>query len=154
MTPYAAFPLLMTWLVGCNGPVKIDDVIATVSADIATVVTVSWTTDVPSSGYVVYGRSGLSNESTRSDNGKKHSVTLIGLDPDTTYTFQIVVPDPQAGDSTSKEEDFTTDPLPFPRSGRKGTRRMAIAWRCRSSLETTNPFLPFSMRMGITSGTF
>jgi len=98
-------------LAGCGQPVQISDVQATPSPDIVTVVTVSWTTDTASTGYVAYGPDGdLSLSTGLSASGTEHSVALVGLSPDTAYSYQVVVPGEE--ESLSKTEELTTELLP------------------------------------------
>lgn len=76
-------------------------------------VRISWRTDKPTSGMVVYG-TGRSLD-RRSDSGRtgnyatEHYVTLSGLSGGTSYRFQIQAVD-QAGNTAMHEGNFTTSP--------------------------------------------
>lgn len=89
------------------------DVEAEVSGDIETVVSVSWTTDVPSVGYVEYGptKEMEFNTPLESKATKRHSVSLLGLDSDTRYHYRVVTWDGDQG-SASTIETLRTGDLP------------------------------------------
>jgi hypothetical protein len=73
----------------------IDDVAATVSEQITTVVTVTWSTPEPSVGYVEYGPTedlGLSTPVSE-DETTNHSQLLLGLTANTPYYYRVVAGD-------------------------------------------------------------
>jgi hypothetical protein len=76
---------------------------AHVSDQISTVVTVRWTTEQPSIGYVEYGptREMEFNTPIEADETREHSQVLYGLKPDTEYYFRAVTWD---GDDAGASE--------------------------------------------------
>jgi hypothetical protein len=91
----------------------IDDIAATVSEEITTVVTVTWSTPEDSRGYVEYGptrdlgfETPLSEESSR-----EHSQLLLGLTADTPYYYRVVV-DEGSDEKKSAIKDVRTGYLP------------------------------------------
>ena len=81
-----------------DASVTIGDVTAEVSPVIPTVVTVTWTTDVASVGYVRFG-DGLTTP-TESVAATEHSAVLLGLHMQTAVDYQVVV-QAEEGDITS-----------------------------------------------------
>jgi hypothetical protein len=69
------------------------DVAAETTESISTVVNVRWTTDEPSVGYVQYGTTEAMEQTTpfEADTAKRHSVSLLGLEPETRYYYRVVV---------------------------------------------------------------
>ncbi len=69
-----------------------DGVAATPSSQVATVVDVTWTTTVPSVGYVEYGATPEYGMNTPLEVAPTttHSVPLLGLDADTEYFYRVV----------------------------------------------------------------
>jgi len=90
------------------------NVTAEVSERIATVVTVSWTTEEASIGYVAYGVDGELDRNTplETEETTEHELTLFGLKSDTEYQFRVITWD---GDdaAASDVETIRTDPLPI-----------------------------------------
>lgn len=95
--------LLALW--GCGDsaePIRPTQVEAEVSEEVATVVTVRWTTERPTIGYVEYGPTEDFGEETpiEVDPSRRHSVNLLGLRSDTEYHYRVVIWDgDQAGAS-------------------------------------------------------
>lgn len=79
------------------------DVVARLSEQIPTVVSVSWTTEEPTVGYVEYGAEGALDWSTpfETEPSRTHSVALLGLRADTTYRYRVVTWD---GDDAGASE--------------------------------------------------
>ncbi len=97
---------------GCN-KVKISDVEAEVSPDIPTVVTVRWTTNTETVGYVAFGPQGdLSLQThTELEPATEHELHLVGLTANTEAEYQVVVVE-EDGETTSEVESVTTGNLP------------------------------------------
>lgn len=74
------------------------DITAEVSPEIATVVTVRWTTPEPTAGYVEYGPTEALGSITPLDDGAstEHARTLLGLKADTLYHYRVVSQDGSA----------------------------------------------------------
>lgn len=70
------------------------DVAATVAAAIPTVVTVTWTTDAPTTGHVEFGLAGAFDRSTPVRPGAaattEHSAVLVGLPASTEVSYRVV----------------------------------------------------------------
>lgn len=84
-------PVEMALLPAATNP-KIGDVLVTNRRDVA--LTVVWRTDRPSDGWVEYGPTDELGQVAYDGRGKKvvsavHSVTLSGLQPETTYVFKV-----------------------------------------------------------------
>ena len=72
-------------------PVAPRAVTASVADEVPTLVSVSWSTDVPSIGYVEYGNGELTTLTTPfTPEATSHSLELRGLLPDTHYDFRVV----------------------------------------------------------------
>ncbi len=70
---------------------------------------ISWHTDEDTSGVVSYGRTdSYGNTSSRSAMNDDHSVTLSGLNDNTTYHYSISVRDSDGNVTTSSDRIFTT----------------------------------------------
>jgi hypothetical protein len=107
--PHSAWCALVASLAVACGPTDEEnlplDVSAAVSGDVSTVVSVSWRTETPSTGYVEYGptkdlefNTPLSSEET-----VDHSQLLLGLKADTPYFYRVVTWDgTDAGRSETK----------------------------------------------------
>jgi len=84
-----------------------------VSAISSSEVRISWRTDEPTSGMVVYGAGSRGSLDRRSDSGRsgnyttEHYVTLSGLSGGTSYRFQIQAVD-QADNRVTHDGNFTT----------------------------------------------
>lgn len=74
---------------GARAPQQID---ATVSEGMGTVVRVTWTTETPTTGYVRFGADGELDRETmlETEPTTEHSATLIGLPPDTQVEYVVV----------------------------------------------------------------
>lgn len=85
-------------------------VTATVSDVITTVVTVTWTTEDATAGFVEYGPPGQVRQRTpvEATAVTAHSQALLGLKPDELYEFRVVV-----GEESSPVATVRTDPLPL-----------------------------------------
>lgn len=73
--------------------------------------TVTWTTNIPSTGSVVYGIASGSLDSSVTDSvtGTTHSLTLTGLTPNTRYYYQVkAASSPAASTANSKVSNFRT----------------------------------------------
>ncbi len=110
---------LLAFATACGGnpsaprPAPPQQVRAEVSAQIATVVTVTWSTATPSRGRVRYGPTDALEDRTPSEPEptRQHRRTLLGLAADTEYFYQIVTDDPAAA-SPSPVATVSTGPLP------------------------------------------
>ncbi len=92
-----------------DGPV-ISSVISTSTPATATI---TWTTDENASALVNYGiDSGYGSASTSNAFETDHVIVLAGLDPETTYHFQVVSVDQSGNVSTSSDLVFTTPAIP------------------------------------------
>lgn len=74
-----------------------------------TTATISWTTDKPSDSYVEYGTTTNYGQLQGADNlVVNHSVTLVGLNPTTTYQFRVKCRDAANNRVVSPNASFTT----------------------------------------------
>jgi hypothetical protein len=100
------------------------DVVAEAIESISTVVNVRWTTDEPSVGYVQYGttREMEQNAPFETEDAKRHSVGLLGLEADTRYYYRVIVWD-GADAGASEIATVRTGALPkgIPGLTREGT---------------------------------
>ncbi len=79
---------------GAAGSSLISSVTATVSEHIVTVATVTWSTDVASTGHVEFGEGGdLTHTTSTTASGTSHSVPLVGVPGNTEISFKIVTDD-------------------------------------------------------------
>ena len=83
--------------VGCSGTelttgAEPRNVEARISPDIATVVRVSWTTDIETVGYVQFGDTAelTGNTALESERTREHTATLLGLRAGSQYRFRVV----------------------------------------------------------------
>ncbi len=92
-------------------PPAISNVQANPSYDSATI---TWTTDESASSVVVYGTSSsnLDQQAVESGYVTSHSVTLTGLNAETTYYFRVKSADSSGNQSTSDVYSFTTTAEP------------------------------------------
>ena len=116
--------LLLPHLAGCptdddddddatGEPPAIADVQATISEHVKMVVTVTWTTDVPSTGFVEFGEGEDLDLSTpvETEPATEHEAILLGLPSDTVASFRVVAEvDGAVAEGTL--ESVTTGPLP------------------------------------------
>jgi len=113
--------LLAMAAMGCNGDDPQDDddstseldATAELSPAIATVVTVRWSSDEPTEGFVEYGEDDSygTQVASRAGEAEAHEAVLFGLKPSTTYAFRVVtVVDGE--EQQSEEGTFTTGVLP------------------------------------------
>jgi peroxiredoxin len=72
--------------------------------------TISWTTDQPGTSQVEYGTTNSYGSSSTLDEelATSHSSTLSGLQPSTTYHFQVLSKDGNGNQVTSPDQTFTT----------------------------------------------
>ena len=79
-----------------------------------TTATISWTTDEPATSQVEYGETSAYGLITPLDNDlvTSHSVSLTGLDPDTTYHFIVKSEDLAGNEAISGDHNFTTVSAP------------------------------------------
>jgi hypothetical protein len=74
-----------------------------------TSVSINWVTDEPSDSTVHYGLNGLTETIHRDELVTTHSVTLVGLDPTSPYTYRVSSTDEEGnGPTTSDVFTFTT----------------------------------------------
>lgn len=101
---------VLSLLAGCHGDeVVISDVTAAVSPVIGTVVTVSWTTDAPSVGYVAFGDGQTTPVETVA--ATDHHAVLLGLRAETAVDYHVVVTGGRR-DIASDVQTATTGILP------------------------------------------
>lgn len=74
----------------------------------ANTATISWNTDVPSYGYVMYSVSGQQISSQQVGPSTQNQVTLTGLMQISTYQFQVIAWDQQGRQAYSDMRSFTT----------------------------------------------
>jgi hypothetical protein len=110
-------PLLFA-MAGCScqsgaGCPDVSDLTATVSPDIPTVVTVTWTTDEPTTSYVSFGpgedfslQTALEPEPTT-----EHTHYLLGVPANTEGSYQVVTVDDDGAECTDKVGTFETGSL-------------------------------------------
>lgn len=80
-----------------------------------TTVTILWTTDEPADSTVSYGPDATYGaQATDGALVTSHAVTLTGLDPDSTYHFQVTSADASANAAFGSDETFTTLPENHP----------------------------------------
>lgn len=108
-------PLLpaLLLLAACGGgKFNVQDIEAEVSPVIPTVVTVRWTTDEPTVGYVEYGDDETYGGQTplESEATTDHEAVVMGLLPEVEVRFRVVIPD-EEGETTSDPQTVTTGPL-------------------------------------------
>ena len=78
-----------------------------------TSVSISWTTNEAASSTVDYGTLGLTSNVTDTTLSTNHAVTLVGLDPVTTYLFRVGSKDKGGnGPTVSSQGTFTTQAAP------------------------------------------
>ena len=98
--------------VGCGGASSGEppsDVATRPNDVVATVVNISWTTLAPTSGYVEYGTAELDRRTpVETEARAAHSVSLLGLAPDTVYNYRVVT----AGAGASPINTLRTGDLP------------------------------------------
>jgi len=86
----------------------IDGIAATVSEHVATVVTVTWTTDVDATCQVEFGpTAGLGLTAPEETAGTEHDAVLMGLAADTAVSYSVA-----CGSCTSEAQSVTTGSLP------------------------------------------
>ena len=95
-----------------DGP-AVSDVQAAPTADIATVLRVTWTTDEPSTGYVEFGAADAFNYSTpmSTEPATEHEALLLGMPSNTDVGFRVVATT-DAGTTTTADQTVPTGPLP------------------------------------------
>ncbi len=90
--------LALSWTLACGGsPVvdsnapRIQDLSASLSESIPTVVTVQWSTDIPTTGLVQFSEKGGASRSTppSTDPTTEHEALLLGLAPDTEIAIEV-----------------------------------------------------------------
>lgn len=82
------------------------------SEAIATVATVTWTTDVETTGYVRFRTADDVFQTAVTASGTEHEVVLVGVPPDTDVEWQIVVQEGGVDSFTGPLETWTTGSLP------------------------------------------
>ncbi len=84
-------------------------------------VTITWLTDEPANSRIRYGVGGLAGgELMNAALRVQHSVTLTGLEPETTYQFAIDVSDAAGNTTTTQDVTFITGAQDLPGSGGGG----------------------------------
>lgn len=75
---------------------------------------VIWSTSRTSSSFVKYGKDSgnYGDEVGTSDQVGSHTINLTGLDPGTTYYYQVLWTDEDGNTATSDEKTFSTNPAP------------------------------------------
>ncbi len=103
-------PANVTTPAASTSPPQITGVAAT--GITSTSATISWTTDIPSSSQVFYGTTAGYGQSTTLDDIQvtNHSQTLSGLQPATTYHFQVQSTGSVGNTATSSDSTLTTLP--------------------------------------------
>lgn len=104
----------------------ISNIVVTSTANTATV---TWTTDEAATSIVDYGLTpSLGSQASVAGLATSHSVTLTGLTPATTYSYQVTSADASNNTSSSEIQSFTTTPAGAPTlsgiapsSGQSGT---------------------------------
>ncbi|MBA2321564.1 MAG: aryl-sulfate sulfotransferase [Deltaproteobacteria bacterium] len=96
-------------LAACKGDdIEISEVEAVVSDDVATVVIVTWRTDVPTRGHVLFGVEGEGERATAdTPEGTEHRAVLVGLPANAAISGEVV-----SGDSTAPLPPLETGSLP------------------------------------------
>jgi hypothetical protein len=111
----------------CGSELEVErpaDVVAAQSPAVANVVTVSWRTSEPTVGYVEYGATGAMEWSTpfEATPTREHSMTLLGLTPDTQYSYRVITwGDHNAGASDVLSLRTGTLPADIPRFTLRGS---------------------------------
>ncbi|RME22294.1 MAG: hypothetical protein D6798_16165, partial [Deltaproteobacteria bacterium] len=84
----------------------IDDVRVEVTAEVATVLRVTWTTTQPTTGYVDFGETtALEHRTGRTPEGFDHEVLLLGMPADTEVYFRVTA----EGDGVEEATDILVD---------------------------------------------
>ena len=81
-----------------------------ISSTTETGATITWKTDEPATSQVNYGKTETYGSTTPLDTNlsTSHSVTLTGLDPNTTYNFKVISTDAAGNEITPKGGELTT----------------------------------------------
>lgn len=106
---------LLLALLACNGgdsEVELTGVTLTPSDDISTVATVSWSTDVETTGYVRFRTADDVFQTAVTAPGTDHQVVLVGVPPDTDVEWQIVVQEGGVDSFSGELQTWTTGSLP------------------------------------------
>ncbi len=98
-----------------HSAIRIDDVQATVSDTISTVVFVQWSTDAPARSFVEYG---LTEELDRAtpqtpEASEEHRATLLGLRANTQYYYRVVALSDASEPTYGSIQTVTTSNLPL-----------------------------------------
>ncbi len=94
-----------------------DPLISSVDVEVTstTSVTITWTTDEPTTSEVSYGTTSTYTDSEiDSTLTTDHSVTITGLEEDTTYHFEITSTDASENSSSTADSTYTTEDDPSP----------------------------------------
>lgn len=96
-----------------RGSSLISNIQTAVSDVIATVVSVKWTTEIPTAGYVAFGSGAVLERQTPTENQAviEHEALLLGLTADTEYNYRVVL----SGENSGQESGIysvTTGSLP------------------------------------------
>ncbi|MDF1838373.1 MAG: DUF1349 domain-containing protein, partial [Planctomycetota bacterium] len=111
----------LAWTVNADANITAQfamDVVDPIISNVAVVAShqdavVTWTTDVPSDSLVYYGATAsYGSQVTDGVQVTDHQLLLTGLDPDSTYHFQLVSSHTTGGFAATLDGQFTTDPEP------------------------------------------
>ncbi|MDD5311575.1 MAG: redoxin domain-containing protein [Dehalococcoidia bacterium] len=94
-------------------PMAATPVLSNISAvpDSSGKATISWSTDIPSNGKVLYGNTDSYGVTAPGENGTlNQSVILSGLNPATTYHFKIVATDDEGREIAASQDNILTIP--------------------------------------------
>lgn len=95
-----------TFFIDTTAPVITNILVSNISA-ISAVIT--WTTDEPADSTVYYGIAGTGSiQKTDSNLVTNHTVTLSGIEPNSTYHFYVRSTDASGNQSISEDDTFTT----------------------------------------------
>ncbi|MFH1463744.1 MAG: aryl-sulfate sulfotransferase [Pseudomonadota bacterium] len=106
--------VLLLALVGCRPDIQISDIEAELSPEIPTVITVRWSTDLPSLGFVRFWEPDgpVHTTATETAEALDHEALLLGMPANTEVGFEIVALADSAGESLAMGEPVTTGFLP------------------------------------------
>lgn len=100
--------LLVSALAACAPPVEVLDPVLLVSPDMPTVATLTWATSEPARCDVAYGPDGELLTPVEDGEATEHEVTLLGLPPNTPFSWAIQV----EGQEEGAEGEGSTGTLP------------------------------------------
>lgn len=161
--------LLIVGLVACGAPIETPSgessladttppLITNVSARdfTETATTITWSTDEPATSQVEYGMTISYGSTTTSDEElvTNHSVTLTGLEADTTYHFKVRSKDASGNEGLSTDGIFTTAELSAPVIEVSGMISNDTTWSADYTYELVgNTGIPDGVTLTIEPGT-